>query len=534
MDSRTKKLGALLAGKNSSKGTFSDKFKNKMSRAKEKLQSSNLLNSLLGKNNAKNGPTKSGGTFDINSEGGLFGGYRKSKKNLKDPKRSSIGPGSVKPLKIGDSTADILAKMYIFMEKTQEVIKKNYETEKKYRQEQLEEDERRHKKLIDELLKNQTKPVTKSPPGKKEENEPSWIDDMLKGMKKVLGGLLGIFTAPISGIFGLLKLVGGLVFGALGTIAGTILSVIAGNALTIVGLLTKPLLSLIGGSIVSVIRALFGSALGAAAATLLGVAYGAFKATQSKEDLQFGPEYNKLWETQLEKERPYASKAPQTMTDKERSDYAKMQKDHLNERNMVLEKYEKDVLTPKMKEMGFEPTGRLPNGAMEYKKGSETADLDVYTKALLKMDSIEAVLQKIMFGDIKPMNERLDDLEKELYGKIKTAVKEKVIPGVKSSLRDVYDNDIVPYYNKLKQEIPSFEDFQKKIVPEEFLEGTEIPSFGNLQKKIVPEEFLEGIELSSVNNIGAGPAKYESFMSASARNNNPTYRNSIVNGAVVV
>ena len=67
--------------------------------------------------------------------------------------RSKVSPGPVRPLKIGDSEADILGKMYNFMLKTDEKKILNNEIEAAFKQEQLDEDERRHQELVKAIRK---------------------------------------------------------------------------------------------------------------------------------------------------------------------------------------------------------------------------------------------------------------------------------------------------------------------------------------------------------------------------------------------
>jgi uncharacterized protein YcfJ len=70
------------------------------------------------------------------------------RKRNKNPQYSSIGNGPVRPLRMGDASADILGKMYNFMRKTDELSVRSREIENAFRQEQLDEDERRHQELV--------------------------------------------------------------------------------------------------------------------------------------------------------------------------------------------------------------------------------------------------------------------------------------------------------------------------------------------------------------------------------------------------
>jgi hypothetical protein len=99
------------------------------------------------------------GVMNLGSKkGSVFG-----RKRNKNPQYSSISGGPIRPLRMGDASADILGKMYNFMRKTDELAIKNREIENAFRQEQLDEDERRHQELVKAI-----KAFTKKP-GKTEE-----------------------------------------------------------------------------------------------------------------------------------------------------------------------------------------------------------------------------------------------------------------------------------------------------------------------------------------------------------------------------
>lgn len=242
---------------------ISDKFKAKVTRTKERFDPLNILSSLVGRKNifGKVITTTAGRAFGRTEEDiGYFGGYRRKGGKRKDPRRTTIGPGPIKALKIGDSTADILAKMYNFMEKTHEQEIKRYELEKSFREEQMEEDERRHKKLIDELLKgNSKKDLAKEV--REIDTGNTWIDKMLDGMKAALGFVL----KPFKFIFGVLKNLGNFLItiaGGLGTIIFDILKEFAEDIVgsILISPLTKLIKSIVSDSFKLLITSL-GSAL---------------------------------------------------------------------------------------------------------------------------------------------------------------------------------------------------------------------------------------------------------------------------------
>ncbi len=203
---RKKGLISLIAEKKFQQGqglgssigsAISEKFKAKSVGIKEKLDPLRMVSALTGKGTFGKVATTIAGRAFGRSEDTIeyFGGYgRKRKPKIrKDALHSSIGPGASTSLKVGDSEANILAKMYNFMEKTHEVQKKTYEIELAFREEEKAEDERRHKKLIDSILGRKTS----SQPDKQKEDS-SWIDDFVDKIKKTLGFLI----APILSVVG--------------------------------------------------------------------------------------------------------------------------------------------------------------------------------------------------------------------------------------------------------------------------------------------------------------------------------------------
>jgi hypothetical protein len=107
------------------------------------------------------------GKFTSSAIGGFLGGGSKLASSLvdrtmksvrgrskKNPHYSSIGTsGRIIPVRKGDGNADIIAKMYSFLLKKYEYEKKNDEIKRNFELEQRQEDERRHKKLVDALKK---------------------------------------------------------------------------------------------------------------------------------------------------------------------------------------------------------------------------------------------------------------------------------------------------------------------------------------------------------------------------------------------
>ena len=153
--------------------TISDTFKAQATGLKESLDPLNWIRKLTGEGAL--------GDFAVTSFGRLlnrkdkditsFGGYgRKKLKSKKDPKFTTINSGPIKPLKAGDSISDILGKMYNFMMKSHEEYKRNDEIEKSFRQEQLDEDERRHRALVDAIKKYTKKGFSGQNDGRKKDD----------------------------------------------------------------------------------------------------------------------------------------------------------------------------------------------------------------------------------------------------------------------------------------------------------------------------------------------------------------------------
>ena len=191
----------------SNPGGFSDSFKQKASALKDKFSPQKLLGGLFG--NSKTGDSKLGA--DATGQ--------------KNPQRSSISSGSNARLKTGDSIADIMAKQLIFMQKTYESDKERYDMERAHREEQMAEDERRHRKLIEGLKKVKTV-KTAIPEKEKEQKQeekndgtPSWISKMLGGIKSAILSPFKLILGVVSSILGA---VGSLVLGLTDIIISTI------------------------------------------------------------------------------------------------------------------------------------------------------------------------------------------------------------------------------------------------------------------------------------------------------------------------
>jgi hypothetical protein len=108
---------------------------------------------------------------------------------------------------MGDSVADILGKMYNFMIKSEQIYKLNYEIEQAFRQEQLDEDEHRHKELV-KAIKGFTKNKKTATLNKKEntgKEEDSFLESILGGLKTWALGLLAELVSFAARVAALLR-----------------------------------------------------------------------------------------------------------------------------------------------------------------------------------------------------------------------------------------------------------------------------------------------------------------------------------------
>jgi len=134
-------------------GAFSDKMKARAVGIKEKLDPLNMVKSLAGTGVVGKSLVTMIGRASGRSEENIrrFGGYGSRKRKLKersDPNFTTIGSDETGEVQPGDSVANVLAKLTGFMEKKHELEKKDREIDEAFRQEQINEDDRRHKELV--------------------------------------------------------------------------------------------------------------------------------------------------------------------------------------------------------------------------------------------------------------------------------------------------------------------------------------------------------------------------------------------------
>lgn len=220
---RNIEMGGSIVG--SYKSAVGAKFKSAATRLQEKFDPLNYVSML-------------GSPLTTAILGRLFGRkgstirYFNEKQRNRDIHRTNIGAGRVTRLRVGDSTADILAKMYNLMEKDRAESIKRWELESEHNQQRKEEDERRHKELLDAISKGmyaQTPEKDKSMKEKFEEKLEKLFGTILKPFKaiaeffgKVLKYIAETFEFVVEGILKIIKFVGGIVadiIEGIGTIA---------------------------------------------------------------------------------------------------------------------------------------------------------------------------------------------------------------------------------------------------------------------------------------------------------------------------
>jgi hypothetical protein len=229
-----KGLGASIAG------AFSDKMKAKAKGYSEKFDRLNMVRALTGNGLIGKSITTLAGRAMGRSEDDIryFGGFGSRKRKLKenkenkDPNFATIGSDEQASLQPGDSTADVLSKMLSFMTKTHELQKRERELEDVFKQEQTDEDNRRHKELV-EAIKGYTK-GNKSyvMDNNKSEETVGFFDGIKKWVMETFGDLLMLKELAKIGpslIKGLIMFITALISGPGIALAG-LLTLIVGGA----------------------------------------------------------------------------------------------------------------------------------------------------------------------------------------------------------------------------------------------------------------------------------------------------------------
>ena len=393
-------------------GAISDKFKAKATGIKESLDPLNLVRKMTGGGVIGKSIRTIAGRAMGRSEEDIeyFGGYanqrrKRKQKSRKDPLISSIGAGEISSVRVGDGAADILAKMYNFMQKSKEQEKLRYELDKAFRDEQLDEDERRHKKLIESILER----TNQTPIAQPEEDKESALDKFTSQLGKGLGAVLKGILASIKFLGSMVTKILGILLPLASKLVTTIFKVITENAMTIFKLLLPSILSMTKALIGGVLR--FLGPQGAAAAAALGIGNVTIDYVNQSDLARSGSEVDRLKTEMNDKLREHAEatggKAVQNMTPEERKREAAIRSEYQPKIDEATKKYEEEILIPAMEKIGFKPeTGpdardKNKGGLLKFRniKTNELADNSDYLRAINGEDWLQKQVMFTMFGE---------------------------------------------------------------------------------------------------------------------------------------
>jgi len=250
---RSKSLAELVFEQDRTlREAMSDKFKARMMGIKEKFTPLNFVRMLTGSGGIGRSIRTVAGRAMGYSERDIerFGGYKR-KRSIYGPDRSRVPAGARTPAKVGDSTADILAKIYNLMRKIDEDNTRRYEEEQNYTEENQFENRKRHGKLLEALgmKKKDTgtpKTYAREKPKEQEDKSSSILGKIFSSIFgvfgktfKMLASLGGIIVSAVTGLFGMIKSLMGM--------AKTIIS-------TVMELVAKMVMPLIEGIFNSVVK----------------------------------------------------------------------------------------------------------------------------------------------------------------------------------------------------------------------------------------------------------------------------------------
>ena len=148
------------------KQTISENFKAKVVGIQEKFNPLNIAKVLVG----KTGASLLGKTFGSSKDSlKYFLGDKKSSSlssgrklgNVDTAFYTNVTAGQKEGLRKGNGAADVAGKLFNLVKNHNENKKLDYELERNFEQELHEEDERRHKELIDQIKKSQNKKLSK-------------------------------------------------------------------------------------------------------------------------------------------------------------------------------------------------------------------------------------------------------------------------------------------------------------------------------------------------------------------------------------
>jgi hypothetical protein len=230
----------------------SDKFKARAMGFKEKFTPLNFVRMLTGSGSIGRSIRTVAGRAMGYTERDIerFGGYKR-KRSIYGPDRSRVPAGARTPAKVGDSTADILAKIYNLMRKIDEDNTRRYEEEQNFTEENQLEGKKRHEKLLESLgMKKKGTSTTKTYAPEKPKEQDDGTGSILS---KIFGSIFGVFGKT----FKMLASLGGIIVTAVTGLFGMIKSLM-GMAKTIIStvmeLVAKMVMPLIEGIFNSIVK----------------------------------------------------------------------------------------------------------------------------------------------------------------------------------------------------------------------------------------------------------------------------------------
>ena len=382
---------------------------------------------------------------DIKYFGGFGGFGGNSGKAKKDPNYSTIGSSNRQNLSRGDTIANILGKIYNFMQKTRRDDKVKNELDVAFRKEQLEEDERRHKKMVDAVLETQKIPQAEGAPASEDKKEKSGslagkiMKGVGRGMGKIISGIYALIKGILSIVTSIVKTLGKLVFsigkfilsmatkiikGILKTVGGYVLEAIGAATLFIMKK-AKSLIQDLGKKLLELIvrgklsGGVGGGKMGALGWTLLGLTAAQVMATGIQEkneysDFKFGekfvPDERSKISLEGEKSKYEAAerdasnltgkvgeakrkeiKGKKDIVEKKLDDAKKLQIENVQE-------YHRSVLIPKMEEAGFDFSGYESDNLTPIFTNKDTGEVANQWDLLAVMHKISPILNPTAFA----------------------------------------------------------------------------------------------------------------------------------------
>ena len=422
-------------------GAISDKFKAKATGIKESLDPLNLVRKMTGGGVIGKSIRTIAGRAMGRSEEDIeyFGGYanqrrKRKQKSRKDPLISSIGAGEISSVRVGDGAADILAKMYNFMQKSKEQEKLRYELDKAFRDEQLDEDERRHKKLIESILER----TNQTPIVQPEEDKESPMDKFTSFLGKGIGAVLKGILASIKFLGSMITKILGILLPLASKLVTTIFKVITENAMTIFKLLLPGIMSLTKSLLGAVLRLIPGTA---AAIGVLGLgaltAGNAVIENENRVDFaRSGSEIDRIKSEMSAKENEYnASQRGMPDLKAKEKFMQNLRNEYQPQMDSALKKYEEETLIPAMAKIGFEPeTGKNARdknkgGLLNFRSIKDPkikATSDDYKRAIYGENYKDKQLMEFIFGQFATPEEMATNASNTLIDSAKDRVSSAV------------------------------------------------------------------------------------------------------------